>query len=108
MPVALSPDGQSVWAASEDGTGRLWDRATGRPTGPPLPHRGQVLAVACSPDGRYVLTGGYYPDAWLWKIPAPVEGDADQIVLWTQVLTGRELTSDGAARDLDVSTWQQR
>jgi WD40 repeat protein len=108
MAVAFSPNGQFIVTASADRTARLWDRATRKPIGPPLVHEGWVWVAAFSPDGRYVLTGGDHPDAWLWKIPAPVQGDAHQILLWTQVLTGQELTADGAARDLDVATWQQR
>ena len=40
-----------------DRTARLWDLASGRPLGEPMPHRGEVSAVAFSPDGRTVLTG---------------------------------------------------
>jgi WD40 repeat protein len=39
------------------GEARLWRTATGRPIGPPLPHRAPVWAVAFSPGSRLLLTG---------------------------------------------------
>src|SRR5438876_9544144 len=41
-------------------------------------------------------------------VPAPVEGEAERIVLWTQVITGMKLDDDGAVRVLDAPTWRQR
>ena len=46
--------------------------------------------------------------ARLWTPPAPVEGEVERMVLWTQVLTGLELDADGVARVLDAATWQKR
>jgi WD40 repeat protein len=55
LSAAFSPDGKRVVTASQDGTARVWDRATGRellqlkcPSG---------LGSACfSPDGKRILT----------------------------------------------------
>jgi WD40 repeat protein len=105
--VAFSPGGQTVVTGSMDETARLWDAATGKPLSMPLRHDGSVLRVAFSPDGQTVLTGGGN-QAHLWTPPAPVEGDVERVVLWTQVLTGLELDADGVARVLDGATWQQR
>jgi WD40 repeat protein len=70
MSVAFSPDGSRFATGSGNlaevapwpflvpaGEARLWDAATGKPLGPPLPHRGSVPAVAFRPgDGHYLLT----------------------------------------------------
>jgi WD40 repeat protein len=48
--------GARLVTASDDGTARVWDAATGRPLGPPLRPHGGVRAARFSPDGRFVLT----------------------------------------------------
>src|SRR4030095_6454319 len=58
--VAFSPDGETVLTAATDietGTteARLWDAVTGQPLGPPLTHKGVVLAVSFNRNGRAVL-----------------------------------------------------
>jgi WD40 repeat protein len=105
--VAFSPKGQTLVTGSQDATARLWDSATGKPLSIPLRHDGPVVSVAFSPDGRTVLTGSW-KKAQLWKPPAPVEGEVERIVLWTQVMTGLELDADSVARVLDAPTWQER
>jgi transducin (beta)-like 1 len=48
---------------SFDGTARLWDSATGDCLKVFADHKTPVFAVAFSPDGRYLTTGG--GDGWL-------------------------------------------
>jgi WD40 repeat protein len=105
--AVFSRDGRLVATASQDETTRLWDAATGKPFASPLRHDGPVVPVAFSPDGRTVLTGSW-KGARLWQPPAPVEGEVERIVLWTQVLTGLELDADGVTRVLDADAWQRR
>jgi WD40 repeat protein len=105
--AAFSPDGRRVVTGSQDETARVWEAATGKPLSIPLRHDGPVAPVAFSPDGRTVLTGSWQ-GARLWRLPAPVEGDVERLVLWTQVLTGMELDADGVARVLAAATWQER
>src|SRR5206468_9668432 len=64
--AALSPDGKTVLTGSQDRTARLWDAATGKPTGVGLKHGAGVLAVAFSPDGKTVATGSWDATARLW------------------------------------------
>src|SRR5262249_59967690 len=57
--------------ASFDGTARVWETATGRPAGPPLPHTNYVATVAFSPDGKTLAAGDYGPAGliklWDWR-----------------------------------------
>jgi WD40 repeat protein len=105
--VAFGPDGKTVLTGSWDKTARLWEVATGKQLGPPLHHRDTVAAVAFSPDGKTVLTGSVDKTARLWRVPQ-VHGDPEQVLLWTQVITGLELDAAGNARVLDAATWHER
>jgi WD40 repeat protein/serine/threonine protein kinase len=67
VPAAdLSADGRLIATASGD-VAQVWDAGTGRPIGPPLRHAARIHAVALSPDGRLVLTGGDDRVARLWE-----------------------------------------
>ena len=67
-----------------------------------------VGAVALSADGKTALTGSRDRTARIWKIPQPLRGDPQRILLWAQVITGLEADERGDIRMLDAATWQQR
>jgi WD40 repeat protein/serine/threonine protein kinase len=106
--VAFSPDGTRIVTGSVDGTARLWDAASGKAIGTPMQHRGRVRAVAFSPDGSKIATACGDNTARLWELPAPLIGGVEQILVWTQVVTGMELNQEGVFQILDSTTWQQR
>ncbi len=65
--LALSPDGRfaystsggpDIWSDGKDSAVRVWDLETGREVRKLEGHKGRVLSVDVSPDGRRVLTGG--------------------------------------------------
>ena len=65
--VSMSPDGRrAVSAGYHDLTVRLWDLENGAVLFLGELHTAQVLAVAFSPDGRLILSGGADRKAHLW------------------------------------------
>jgi WD40 repeat protein/tetratricopeptide (TPR) repeat protein len=60
------PDGRVILTASDKGTARFWEAATGRPLGPPLKHVGSVTSCAFSPDGRLAATGDDEASVRVW------------------------------------------
>jgi WD40 repeat protein len=62
----LSPDGRTILTGDEGRTARLWETATGKPLGLPLPHPGAVTAVPFRADGRVILTGSDDQAARRW------------------------------------------
>jgi WD40 repeat protein len=105
--VAFCPDLRTVFIAKGNAA-RLWDVATARPIGPPLEHAGRVAAVAWSPDGSRLLVSGDKTTR-LWAAPPPpVGGEVERVVLWTQVLTGMELTEHGSVRLIEAGAWHDR
>jgi WD40 repeat protein len=94
-------------------TVRQWDVALGKPVGPTWPLGTDVWAVRFGPDGKRVVVSSGPKDSTartvrVWDVPAPVEGTAERINLWVQVLTGMELDAGGAARLLDEYAWRYR
>ncbi|WP_031159923.1 TIR domain-containing protein [Streptosporangium roseum] len=73
--VVFSPDGTTLASAGSDGDARVWDlRPDPRPGHPWRPrllhtltrHSGRLWAVAFSPDGSLLATGGDDPAVRLW------------------------------------------
>jgi WD40 repeat protein len=99
---AFSRDSHFVATASASSW--LWDVATRKPIGPSM---GPGVTVAFSPDGRTLAVGSYEGQVRLFPVPVPVEGSVERMVLWTQVLSGAELSLP-ARRTLAADTWMER
>jgi WD40 repeat protein len=64
--VAFSANGRRIVTGSHDGTMRLWDDTTGRET-LLLSHPRAIYAVAVSPDGHCIATGGDGESVQIWS-----------------------------------------
>ena len=65
--VSFSPDGRIVASASDDGTVKLWNVATGENIATLAGHTQSVTAVAFSPDGRTLASGSWDGTVKLWN-----------------------------------------
>ena len=70
---AVSPDGAFVVSASDDGTLKLWDPASGEELRTLAGHSGRVRGCAVSPDGAFVVSASYDRTLKLWD---PASGTA--------------------------------
>ena len=69
LSVAFSPDGHALAAGDTNGDLRIWSRQTAKETRKLTAHRGLLIDLAWSPDGRTLATvGGADVQAKLWDV----------------------------------------
>jgi eukaryotic-like serine/threonine-protein kinase len=107
--LAFNSAGTMVATGSRDGTVRLWDSETALPIGPALVHRGAVSGVAFDAENRRLATASADGMARCWRVPAPIEGDVEQIGCWVRVATELEFDEGDAIYRLDqLAVWDLR
>jgi WD40 repeat protein/tRNA A-37 threonylcarbamoyl transferase component Bud32 len=107
--LAFSPDGRSILTGLWDRhNARLWDAATGKPIGPPVHHGEAVHFVAFTADGRRMMSLSVNGEFRAQDVPSSLNGDAERIRCWVEVLTGMELDAEGTIRELDADVLQRR
>ncbi|MBY0233152.1 MAG: WD40 repeat domain-containing protein, partial [Gemmataceae bacterium] len=68
--AAFSPDGRLLALACGDGTARVLDLFTGKSLAVLKGHKGDVLTLDFSPDGKTLATGGMDTTILLWDVAA--------------------------------------
>ena len=67
--VAVSPSGEMLLTGCADGTAQRWDAKSCQPVGEPFVQPDEVLAVAFTPVGERVISGGdRFKPARLWDM----------------------------------------
>jgi WD40 repeat protein len=68
LGAAFTPDGRSLWAASNEESVTVWDTATWTKTGEHDWGVGPVLSVAVAPDGMTAAAGGKGGQVVVWDL----------------------------------------
>jgi WD40 repeat protein/tRNA A-37 threonylcarbamoyl transferase component Bud32 len=107
--LTFSPDGSTILTGLWDRrSARLWDAATGKPIGPPVRHSEAVPFVAFTADGKHMMSGSLNGEFRSQEVPRPLPGDPQRIRCWVELLTGMELSVEGAISDLNADSLQLR
>jgi WD40 repeat protein len=106
--AGLAPNGQWLAAAGTDHILRVWDVATGKTIGPPLPHADSIFHSQFSPDGRRLATTCQDGFLRVWKIAAPLQGSPERIRLAVELAAERTLGAFGEVLELDAKALEQR
>jgi WD40 repeat protein len=109
--VVFSPDGRMI-LTDAGFEAQLWDVSSQKPIGRPIQldkndWDSKNYSNVFGPDGRTFLTCGFKVPH-LWRVPAPVEGEAERIRLWIELTAGMELDAGGAVVPLDAEAWRER
>jgi WD40 repeat protein len=66
--MGISPDGRTVFRGGSDGTIHLYETATGKIRRSLARHRGSVMSIAVTADGKRLLTSSWDLTALVWDI----------------------------------------
>lgn len=105
--VTFNLESSQFMTCSADHSARIWDVATQETIGPPLYHQCRYPRVSFHPNGQEIMiTDGQTVQTWR-SAPPPIEGESEQIILWTQIMTGLELDPSGGISVLAGPRWKE-
>ena len=118
--LAFSKDGDRIAVSVPSSTIRVWSTSGGEelarwsvePEVPYIPHYGQVVSMAFSPAGRFLLTGGLDATAKVWDVASGAQAAAHhgfrqavEAVAWSQDgMRYGAASSDGSVRIWDSAS----
>ncbi|MFL6260862.1 MAG: pentapeptide repeat-containing protein [Thermoanaerobaculia bacterium] len=107
--VAWNPDGTVLATASDDGTIKLWDAASGRLLNTLAGHESWVRSVAWAPDGQRLASAGDDKTVRLWEASSgralnTLAGHESSVLTVAWAPDGQRLASAGY--DKTVRLWE--
>jgi len=95
LQLLYSPDGQTLYSAAEDKRVKAWEAASMKETRLFPPQSDWVLALALSPDGKYLAAGRYDATDAIYDAETTAEAFvvAEQAVLADATSTRKKVTS---------------
>jgi eukaryotic-like serine/threonine-protein kinase len=105
--LLVAPDGSLLATVCRDARVRLWDLTTGTELGSGLLHSQPARNATFDTRGGRLFTRDQ-TTLCSWRLPMPVEGDADRVLLWAQVLTGKTIDPHDGFRYLSTAQWRER
>jgi WD40 repeat protein/tRNA A-37 threonylcarbamoyl transferase component Bud32 len=84
---------------------RVWDAATLLPVGPPLQTGSEVFDATVLPGDQRIVTAGRDGTARLWQMPAPTQGNTEQVIDEVHLLTGMEFGPSDVIQVIPADRW---
>ncbi len=91
----FSPDGKRIVSASDDGTVKVWDAATGRHLQTLDGPHGAIKSIAFSPDGRRIVSGSETGTIKVWDVST----GHNELAIPASEETGSQLVKIAFSRD---------